>query len=259
MEMAERMLDCYQRLFSGHSYNDFLEFLEADIRHANAFAASFPRVKDDSSFRMKLVCNHLTPVILYLLQWVDCSCSFLSLSYFNLFHIVLYKVDFHGRPDISSYGRKATISEFYSVILPSLQRLCDYASQVESIEDLHKGMAISKRLEHKREFLDLEIEREDECGICFESRTKIVLPNCCHAMCTNCYHDWKSKSESCPFCRGSLKRVASGDLWVLTCGNDVIDTCTVIKEDMLRFYLFINNLPEDTPDVLFLMYYEHLL
>uniref|UniRef100_A0A9I9EM45 Uncharacterized protein n=1 Tax=Cucumis melo TaxID=3656 RepID=A0A9I9EM45_CUCME len=76
-------------------------------------AASFPRVKDDSSFRMKLVCNHLTPVILYLLQWVDCSCSFLSLSYFNLFHIVLYKVDFHGRPDISSYGRKATISEFY--------------------------------------------------------------------------------------------------------------------------------------------------
>ena len=77
-----------------------------------------------------------------------------------------------------------------AVILPSLRRLCDYASQIESIEDLHKGMAISKRLEHKREFLDLEIEREDECGICFESRTKIVLPYCCHAMCTNCYHDW---------------------------------------------------------------------
>lgn len=69
----------------------------------------------------------------------------------------------------------------------------------------------------------------------------------------------KSKSESCPFCRGSLKRVASGDLWVLTCSNDVIDTRTIMKEDMLRFYLFINNLPEDTPDVLFLMYYEHLL
>lgn len=77
-----------------------------------------------------------------------------------------------------------------AVILPSLQRLCDYASQVDSIEDPHKGMAISKRLEHKRELLDLDIEREDECGICLESHTKIVLPHCCHALCTKCYHDW---------------------------------------------------------------------
>ncbi|KAM1080618.1 hypothetical protein ACFX1X_015508 [Malus domestica] len=78
-------------------------------------------------------------------------------------------------------------------------------------------------------------------------------------MCINCYHDWNIRSESCPFCRGSLKRVNSGDLWVLTCGSDVVDTQTVLKEDMLRFYLFINRLPKDLPDALFLMYYEYLI
>lgn len=70
--------------------------------------------------------------------------------------------------------------------------------------------------------------------------------------------DRNARSESCPFCRGSIKRVSSGDLWVLTCGNDVIDNETVSKEDLLRFYLYINNLPKDIPDTLFFMYYEYL-
>ncbi|KAL0897879.1 hypothetical protein Bca101_081840 [Brassica carinata] len=34
----------------------------------------------------------------------------------------------------------------------------------------------------------------------------MVLPNCCHAMCIKCYRNWNTKSESCPFCRGSIKR-----------------------------------------------------
>ena len=67
-----------------------------------------------------------------------------------------------------------------------------------------------------------------------------------------------TRSESCPFCRGSLKRVNSEDLWVLTCGNDVVDTETALKDDVLRFFLFINNLPKDIPDALFVMYYEYL-
>ena len=67
------------------------------------------------------------------------------------------------------------------------------------------------------------------------------------------------RSESCPFCRGSIKRVQSGDLWVLTCGTDVVDRTTVMKEDILRLYLYINSLPKDVPDALFLMYYEYLI
>lgn len=35
-----------------------------------------------------------------------------------------------------------------------------------------------------------EDDREDECGICLETCTKMVLPNCNHAMCINCYRDW---------------------------------------------------------------------
>lgn len=67
-----------------------------------------------------------------------------------------------------------------------------------------------------------------------------------------------TKSESCPFCRGNIKRVNSQDLWVLTCNDDVVDTETVSKEDLLRFYLYINRLPKDCPDSLFFVYYEYL-
>lgn len=68
-----------------------------------------------------------------------------------------------------------------------------------------------------------------------------------------------TKSQSCPFCRGSLKRVKSEDLWVLTCNEDVVDAETVSKEDLLRFYLYISSLPKDGPDALFLVYYEYLI
>jgi len=31
---------------------------------------------------------------------------------------------------------------------------------------------------------------EEECGICMEINTKVVLPTCSHAMCIKCYRDW---------------------------------------------------------------------
>lgn len=46
---------------------------------------------------------------------------------------------------------------------------------------------------------------------------------------------------------------------MLTCDDDVIDPETVSKEDLLRFYLYINSLPKYYPDALFLVYYEHLI
>ena len=42
--------------------------------------------------------------------------------------------------------------------------------------------------------VDKELERENECGICMEHSTKMVLPTCNHAMCINCYHDWYIKN-----------------------------------------------------------------
>ncbi|KAA8529688.1 hypothetical protein F0562_034212 [Nyssa sinensis] len=241
------------------SYQDSLKVLEADIQHANALAAAIPRGKGGARLQMKLVYNQLAPLFLFLLQWMDSSCTCLLPRYLNLFHILVYKVYTDGRPNISTRGRKATISDFYAVILPSLQRLhCDLV-ELDNTKDENPGMDIigKKRLERSSGFSTVDLERDDECGICLEPCAKMVLPNCCHAMCINCYRDWNTRSESCPFCRGSLKRVKSRDLWVLTCSDDVVDTETVSKEDLLRFYLYINGLPKDSPDALFLMYYEY--
>ncbi|GKV43511.1 hypothetical protein SLEP1_g50794 [Rubroshorea leprosula] len=205
---------------------------------------------------MKLVYNHLAPLFLFLLQWMDCSCACLLPGYLSLFHILVYKVHADGRSNLSRHGRKATIREFYGVILPSLQRL---HSNMGELDDDKAESSNKKRIKLDSRFSDTELEREDECGICLEPCTKMVLPNCCHAMCIRCYRNWNTKSESCPFCRGSIKRVNSEDLWVLTCNDDVVDHKTVSKEDLLRFYLYINSLPKDYPDALFLVYYEYLI
>ncbi|KAJ8773543.1 hypothetical protein K2173_005789 [Erythroxylum novogranatense] len=178
------------------SYQDSLKVLEVDIRHPNALG------KDGVCLHMKLVYNDWAPVVLFLLQRIDCSC------------ICLLPL---------------------GVILPSLTRL------YRNLEDLEK---FGKRgLEGDNRFSNVDIERESECGICLEPCTKIVLPTCCHAV-YKMLPKLNMKSESCPFCRGSLKRVNSQDLWVLTY--------------LLSFYLYINSLPKDYPDTLFLVHYEYL-
>ncbi|KAK7330587.1 hypothetical protein VNO77_24783 [Canavalia gladiata] len=245
-------------LDSPSSFRDSLKALEADIQHANMLAASISKGKGRSCLQMKLVYNKLAPIILFLFPWMDCSCSCLLSSHYNLFRVVVYKVHTSGKPNIYSCGRKATIRDFYSVILPSLQRLHLDLNDITHDRDHNVEMVINRNEEDKRKPCDLELERENECGICLESCTKVVLPGCCHAMCINCYNDWNTRSESCPFCRGSLKRVKSGDLWTLTCSGDVIDMQTIYREDMLRLDLFVNNLPEYIPDALFFMYYEYL-
>ncbi|CAI9112997.1 OLC1v1013515C1 [Oldenlandia corymbosa var. corymbosa] len=155
-----------------------------------------------------------------------------------------------------------TIASSAAIILPSLQCLNDNLSEIQS--NMEKGQNLKMMVKNSKfggisKRLDCDSDREDECGICLEPCTRMVLPDCCHAMCINCYHDWSLRSASCPFCRGSLKRVNSGDLWVLTCDKEVADRESLVKEDMLRFHLYINSLPKDTPDALFLVYYEYLI
>ncbi|KAK9188769.1 hypothetical protein WN944_020174 [Citrus x changshan-huyou] len=241
------------------SYQDSLKVLEADIQHANALAAAIPRAKGGARLQMKLVYDHWAPLFWFLLQWVNSSCMCVLPRYLNFFHILVYKVSADDRPSLTSPGRKATIREFYGVILPSLQRLHSNLGELDDakIENLEIGSF--DRMRGDSQVGSADLEREDECGICLEPCTKMVLPNCCHAMCIKCYRNWNTKSESCPFCRGSMKRVNSEDLWVLTCNDDVIDPETVSKEDLLRFYLYINSLPKDYPDALFVVYYEYLI
>ncbi|TXG51342.1 hypothetical protein EZV62_023866 [Acer yangbiense] len=199
------MMDYYE-LGVRLSYQDSLKILEADVQQANMLAASIPRGKSGFGLHIKLVYNHFAPILMFLLQWMDCSCTCLLSSYLNLFHVVVYKVGFFllafvcsdGRPDISSFGRKATIREFYTVILPYLQRLYSDSSELEVAKEEGPGfeMVVRKRLEDTKKLSDMDLEREDECGICLELCTKVVLPSCCHAMCINCYRDWYIRLHS---------------------------------------------------------------
>jgi len=68
----------------------------------------------------------------------------------------------------------------------------------------------------------------------------------------------RTRSQSCPFCRDSLKRVNSGDLWVFTDGRDVVDMATVTRENLRRLFMYIDKLPLIIPDSLFDTYDSHL-
>ncbi|XP_040373631.1 E3 ubiquitin-protein ligase AIRP2 isoform X2 [Rosa chinensis] len=129
-----------------------------------------------------------------------------------------------------------------SVIYPYLRQL---EGEFNELEDNKKRS--QKRMEDRKNLSDQDLERDDECGICMENYAKMVLPNCGHSMCITCFHDWNARSQSCPFCRGNLKRVSSTDLWVLTRNSDVIDAVTLAKENLRRFYLYVENIPVVMP------------
>lgn len=251
----------FQNQLVRSSYRESIKALEADIQHANTLAAAIPRAYGGACLQMRLSYSPLAPLFFLLVQWMDCTCTYALPSYLGLLQILVYKVHVDGETTISSYERKASLREFYDVIYPSLQQLESDLMQFEDTKQ--RGQCIDmfnrKRLEERRKPFDKEWEREDECGICMEGCTKMVLPNCNHAMCISCYRDWNARSQSCPFCRGSIKRVKSRDLWVLTSSSDVVDTATVAKENLRRFYVYIDKLPLIVPDTLFLVYYDYVI
>lgn len=72
--------------------------------------------------------------------------------------------------------------------------------------------------EECRQHTDADIEREEECGICLEMNSKIVLPNCNHAMCLKCYREWYilflSLYDNLLFVFGMLMTLCFFLLWV---------------------------------------------
>ncbi|MED6168226.1 hypothetical protein PIB30_010010 [Stylosanthes scabra] len=152
-------------------------------------------------------------------------------------------------PSISSKERIASLREFYAVIYPSL-RLLEGEFNVSRIRE-HRSSCSSQIVSRKRleKFIDEDQEGgDDECDICMEKSRKMVLPNCVHSLCISCFHDWYLRSESCPFCRGSLKRVSSTDLWEVIGDSDVIDRATLAMDNIRRFYLFMETLPLNIPE-----------
>ncbi|GAB4829306.1 hypothetical protein Ancab_018976 [Ancistrocladus abbreviatus] len=236
----------WQKQPSKCSYRESIKALEADIQHANNLAAAIPRDYYGDCVQMRLSYSPLAPLFLHLIEWMDCSCTDALPNFLGLLHILVYKVYVDGIPKLSSQEKKATLREFYAVIYPSLRQL--EGDLIELDETNRRAEVLSrKRTEDKRKLSENDFERDDECGICMEPCTKMVLPNCGHSMCISCFHDWNMRSRSCPFCRGSLKRVNSKDLWVLTTDYDSVDAKTIARENVSRFYLYVDSLPTMVP------------
>ncbi|KAK5837462.1 hypothetical protein PVK06_013272 [Gossypium arboreum] len=156
------------------SFRESLKALEADVQHANSLAAALPRDYGGNCYQMRLSYSPFAPFILFLIEWMDYSCTDTLPSYLGLLHILVYKAYVDGMPVLSSKDKKATLREFYAVIYPLLRQLGD--EFIES-EDNKKGrcMEVSsrKKLEDHKRIPDKDSERDDECGICMENCTKM--------------------------------------------------------------------------------------
>ncbi|KAL4310862.1 hypothetical protein GQ457_01G042260 [Hibiscus cannabinus] len=219
------------------SFKDSLKVLEADIQHANTLASDFPREYDGACLQMRMSYSPAAHLFLFLVQWTDCNLA----GALGLLRILIYKVYEDGTTTMSTHERKASIREFYAVIYPSLLQLQSGVTNTEDKKQKAVRMERYRRREDEeyRQLNNVDFEREEECGICMEINSKIVLPNCNHAMCLKCYQEWRARSQSCPFCRDSLKRVNSGDLWVYTDSRDIIDAATVTRENLRRLFILL--------------------
>ncbi|XP_029128545.1 E3 ubiquitin-protein ligase AIRP2 isoform X2 [Cajanus cajan] len=171
------------------SFKDSLKVLEADIQHANTLASDFPRDYDGACLQMRMSYSPAAHLFLFLVQWTDCHLA----GALGLLRILIYKVYVDGTTTMSTHERKASIREFYAVIYPSLLQLQKGVTDNEDKKQKAVCMERYRRRddeEYNRQSSDIDIEREDECGICMEMNSKIVLPNCNHAMCLKCYREW---------------------------------------------------------------------
>ncbi|KAL5994501.1 hypothetical protein ACLOJK_024554 [Asimina triloba] len=212
-------------------------------------ASDFPREYDGACLQMRMSYSSAAHLFLFLVQWTDCRLA----GFLGLVHV-------DGTTTMSVHERKASIGEFYAVIFPSLLQL---SSGITDMEDKKQKAVCMERYrrrddEDRRQYSEADVEREEECGICMENNSKIVLPNCSHAMCMKCYREWRTRSQSCPFCRDSLKRVNSGDLWIYTDCREIVDTATLTRENLRRLFMYIDKLPVVIPDAVFESYDAHV-
>ncbi|XP_047311460.1 E3 ubiquitin-protein ligase AIRP2-like [Impatiens glandulifera] len=238
------------------SFKDSLKVLQADIEHVNTLASDISREYDGACLQMRMSYSPAAHLFLFLVKWTDCHLA----GALGLLRILIYKVYVDGSTTMSIHERKASIREFYGVIYPSLLQL---ERGVNDSEDTQQHRTIERYCRRRdenenRQCSDIETEREEECGICMEMNSKIVLPNCNHAMCLKCYHEWRTRSQSCPFCRDSLKRVGSGDLWMLMDSRDIVDMTTLTRENVRRLFMYIDKLPLVLPAAFLGPYDTHL-
>ncbi|KAE9618170.1 hypothetical protein Lal_00041848 [Lupinus albus] len=238
------------------SFKDSLKALQADIHFANTLASDYASDRDGSCLQMRLSYGPAAQFFLFLVQWTNCHLA----GSLGLLRILIYKAYKDGKTTMSIYERKATLREFYGVVFPSLLQLHRGITDVDDRKQKHicTTKYKAKDATSKGKLSEIDAEREEECGICMEMNTKIVLPNCNHSMCMKCYRDWHARSKSCPFCRDSLKRVNSGDLWIYMSNNEIDDLNSIKNENLQRLFMYIEKLPLIVPDPpIFISYGQH--
>ncbi|CAI0540652.1 unnamed protein product [Linum tenue] len=227
------------------SFKDSLKALEADIQHANTLE------KDGARVQMRLSYSPAAQFFLFLVQWTDCHLA----GAFGLLRILIYMTYADGKTTMSVYERRASLKEFYGVIFPSLLQLQKGITELEDRKQMEVCTSKYSREDEcdRGEKSGIDVEREDECGICMEMNPKFVLPDCNHSMCLKCFRDWRERSQSCPFCRDSLKRTNSGDLWIFTDSSEIVDLPSILRENCRRLFMYIDKLPLIVPDHLYSM------
>ncbi|KAK2979990.1 hypothetical protein RJ640_020016 [Escallonia rubra] len=215
-------------------------------------ASDYPREYGGACLQMRLSYSPCAHIFLFLVQWSDCYLA----GALGLLRILIYKAYEDGKTTMSVQERKASIKEFYGIIFPSLLQLQRGLTDVEDRKQREICAAkYRKRYEtDKGKLSEIDMEREEECGICMEMNSMVVLPQCNHSMCMKCYRNWRTRSLSCPFCRDSLKRVNSGDLWIYTGSSDVVDLSSIARENLKRLVMYIEKLPLIVHDPLLIPY-----
>ncbi|KAK1271145.1 hypothetical protein QJS04_geneDACA007533 [Acorus gramineus] len=237
------------------TFKDSLKELEAHIQYANTVAEAYRKECDGVCLQMRLSYSPAAQFLLFLVQWTNCRLA----GALGFMRIHIYKTFMDGKSTMNIHERKASIKDFYRVIYPSLLQLergisdMEYQKQKALCAEKYK----KKEETDKGKLSEIDAEREEECGICMEMNSKVVLPDCNHSLCLKCYRDWRARSQSCPFCRNSLKRVNSCDLWMYPNNLEVVDMNFITKENIKRLFLYVDKLPLFIPDPFFLSYDSH--
>ncbi|MBA0622713.1 hypothetical protein Godav_008229, partial [Gossypium davidsonii] len=218
-----------------------ISVVHANVKDYEAF--DYPREKDGARLQMRLSYSPAAQFFLFLVQWTDCQLA----GALGLLRILIYMTYADGKTTMSVYERKASIREFYAVIFPSLLQL---QKGITSLEDRKQKEVCTMRYRKKDESVrgklsEIDLEREEECGICLEMSSMVVLPNCSHSLCLKCYRD-------------CLKRVNSCDLWIYTEKSEIVDLSLILRENSNRLFMYIDKLPLIVPDPVFVPYDVHV-
>eukprot|EP00850_Spirogloea_muscicola_P021904 SM000267S09855 [mRNA] locus=s267:132513:134519:+ [translate_table: standard] len=245
---------------AARAFRDSLKALEADVQHANTLtvlkntssqmsdccipalaacltaavlifrAMDHPREHQGARLQMRLSYSPAAHMFLFLVQWADCSLA----GALGLLRVLIHYVYLDGTTTMPTQDRRASLHEFHAYIYPSLQQLQGGVSEIEARRQ--RAVCQERYTRRPREFkLSCEVSELDR-----ELETE------------------RSRSESCPFCRDSLKRVGSRDLWQLMNADDVKDTAQLVREDVLRLFTYVSKLPTVFSDSVLAAYDAHL-